>query len=121
MFPDRLAKIRKERKLTHQNMADHLGITRQGYGYYEKGTREPDLKTLQKIADILETTTDYLLGRTEETFPSSVSDENNQLSSNFTYFGGIKEVLTDEEAARMKEELEMYRALKEKRMREKEN
>lgn len=118
MFPERLTHMRKKRKLTHQNMADSLGITRQGYGYYENGKREPDLNTLQKLADMLGTTTDYLLGRTDEPASRSASSENNEPKDNFTYFRGVKEEVTEEEADRLKEELEMYRALKEKRMRE---
>ncbi|MBU5445425.1 helix-turn-helix domain-containing protein [Paenibacillus sp. MSJ-34] len=118
MFPDRLEKMRKKRKLTQQNMAERLGISRQGYGYYEKGTREPDLKTLQKIADILNTTTDFLLGRTNDPTTTSDANKTNQPSDNFTYFGGNREDLTEDEALKLKEHLEMYRALKEKRKRE---
>lgn len=118
MFSERLAYLRKNKKLTHQNMADSLGITRQGYGYYENGKREPDLNTLQKLADLLETTTDYLLGRTDDPASGYASGENNEPKNNFTYFRGVKEEVTEEEADRLKEELEMYRALKEKRMRE---
>lgn len=67
-FQSRLRKLRKEKKLTQQEIADKLGITRQAYGYYEneKSKREPDLATIQKLAEIFGVTTDYLLGRTDE-------------------------------------------------------
>lgn len=42
-------------------MADFLGITRQGYGKYEIGKAEPDLKTLTKLSNILGVSTDFLL------------------------------------------------------------
>ncbi|MCX2854239.1 MULTISPECIES: helix-turn-helix domain-containing protein [Bacillus] len=60
MFSERLKKIRKL-KYSQQEMADFLGITRQGYGKYETGKAEPDLATLNKISDILGVSTDYLI------------------------------------------------------------
>ena len=41
-------------------------MTPRAYQYYEGGRRRPDYETLVAIADYLEVTTDYLLGRTEE-------------------------------------------------------
>ncbi|AJS59242.1 helix-turn-helix domain-containing protein [Paenibacillus sp. IHBB 10380] len=67
---DRLATMRLKKKLTHQNMADKLGITRQGYGNYESGKRDVDTETLTKIANILETNSDYILGQTNDPTPS---------------------------------------------------
>jgi len=63
MFAKRLEKLRVEKNLTHQQMADMLGITRQAYGNYENGKREPDLKTLSKLADFFNVSLDYLLGK----------------------------------------------------------
>lgn len=65
MFSDRLVKLRTEKKWTHKFIADRLGITRQAYGMYENGKREPDFETLEKIADMFEVDIDYLLGRTD--------------------------------------------------------
>ncbi|MFF2449322.1 helix-turn-helix domain-containing protein [Neobacillus sp. NPDC058068] len=63
-FQRRLRDLRTARKLTQQDIADKLGITRQAYGYYEseKSKREPDLASTQKLAEIFDVTTDYLLG-----------------------------------------------------------
>ncbi|WP_028987646.1 helix-turn-helix domain-containing protein [Thermicanus aegyptius] len=66
MFQKRLKALRTKKKLTHQDMADFLGISRQAYGLYENGKREPDFHTLQKLADFFNVSTDYLLGRTDE-------------------------------------------------------
>ena len=65
----RLEMLRKNKKLTQNDMAKFLGITRQGYGNYESGSREPDNETLQKLADFFEVSTDYLLGRTDDPTP----------------------------------------------------
>jgi len=59
----RLTALRKERKLTQQEVADALKISRGTYGHYEIGRREPDYKTLQQFAEFFGVTTDYLLGR----------------------------------------------------------
>ena len=63
MFSDRLRKLRKESGLTAQYMADKLELSLRAYQFYESGKREPSLRTLVKIADILIVSTDYLLCR----------------------------------------------------------
>ncbi|MTW85590.1 helix-turn-helix domain-containing protein [Virgibacillus dakarensis] len=62
MFSKRLKYLRKNKGLSQQNMADFLGISRQGYGKYEDGKSETDHKTLIKLANYFDVTTDYLLG-----------------------------------------------------------
>ena len=63
LYAVRIAKLRNSKKLTQQQLADLLGLTRGRINNYEQGTREPDYETLEKIADFFNTTTDYLLGR----------------------------------------------------------
>lgn len=41
-------------------------MTPRAYQHYEGGGRRPDYETLVSIADYLDVTTDYLLGRTDE-------------------------------------------------------
>lgn len=80
-FTERLSELRTEKKKTHQDMADMLGVTRQAFGQYESGKREPDYDTLQRLADFFKVNTDYLLGRTDERQP--VEDAENH-SKNLT-------------------------------------
>nr|WP_273834985.1 helix-turn-helix transcriptional regulator [Pseudalkalibacillus sedimenti] len=75
MLAKRLIKLRNEKKKTQQQIADILGITRPAYTAYERGSRQPDYDTLQKIAEIHTVTTDYLLGRTDN--PQSSDTKNN--------------------------------------------
>jgi len=63
LLPERLKEKRAKSKLTQKDVADRLGITQSTYAYYESGRNEPDLETLTKIADIFETSLDYLAGR----------------------------------------------------------
>lgn len=66
MFCKRLNETRKLRGITAQQMADSLGMNLRSYRNYESGDREPSLGVLVQIAEKLEVTTDYLLGRTDE-------------------------------------------------------
>jgi transcriptional regulator with XRE-family HTH domain len=61
MFPDRLKNLRKNNNKTQQQMADILGISRQAYGYYENGSRQPDFESLKTLANYFDVTIDYLL------------------------------------------------------------
>lgn len=59
----KLKSKRKSKKLTQQKIAEKLNINRVTYQRYETNKHKPDIDTLSKLADILETSTDYLLGR----------------------------------------------------------
>ncbi|GAA0313565.1 helix-turn-helix transcriptional regulator [Bacillus carboniphilus] len=61
MFADRLKKLRLSHKLTQQDMADYLGISRQGYAKYEKEESQPDFDTLKKLSSKFDVSIDYLL------------------------------------------------------------
>lgn len=65
MFNDRLRSARIFRGLTLQKMADQLDLSLRTYQNYEAGDREPHYDTLVQIADILDVSTDFLLGRDE--------------------------------------------------------
>ena len=64
-FSAKIKEIRKERKLTQKQMAELLGTTERNYQYYESGAREPNLETFVEISDILNVSTDYLIGRSD--------------------------------------------------------
>ncbi|WP_018132115.1 helix-turn-helix domain-containing protein [Effusibacillus pohliae] len=57
----RLTELRKRYEYTQQQVADFLGISRGAYANYEIGKREPDADTLAKLAELYDTTVDYLL------------------------------------------------------------
>lgn len=63
---ERLKELRIQRGLYQKDVATKLGVDRTTYVKYENGRSEPNHEMLQKLADIFETTTDYLLGRTDE-------------------------------------------------------
>ncbi|MDO5123880.1 MAG: helix-turn-helix domain-containing protein [Eubacteriales bacterium] len=51
-FGNKLQLLRKKCEFTQKNIADALHIDRSTYAYYERGTTEPDFKTLVKIGKI---------------------------------------------------------------------
>lgn len=62
-FSKRLKELRLSVGCTQQEMADILGITVRGYRNYELGAREPNLSFLVALADRLEVSLDFLVGR----------------------------------------------------------
>ncbi|HBH95036.1 MAG TPA: hypothetical protein DDX91_04740, partial [Ruminococcaceae bacterium] len=64
IFAKRLVKLREEKEITQQTLADDLGITRQSLSLYEKAERTINIDLIVKIADYFDVSTDYLLGRT---------------------------------------------------------
>lgn len=63
MFSKRLNQTRKLKGFTAQQMADYLCMGIRSYRNYESGDRFPSADTLVKIADKLDVSIDYLLGR----------------------------------------------------------
>lgn len=60
-FGTRISNLRKNLKLTQQELADKLGISRAALSHYEKDRRDPDSDTLIKLSDFFDVSTDYLL------------------------------------------------------------
>lgn len=64
-FGEKIKRLREEKGMTQQTMAECLYVTRQAVSRWECGARYPDLLTAKKIADVLETTVDELLSGEE--------------------------------------------------------
>ena len=65
LFSLRLKELRKEKKLSQQQMARYLNIKQQSYARYELNTSEPSFEMLVEIAKFFDISTDYLLGLTD--------------------------------------------------------
>lgn len=74
-FPRIITFLRKERGLSQKQVSQDLGISQALLSHYEKGIRECGLDFLVKAADYFEVSTDYLLGRTVQRKPASVSSD----------------------------------------------
>lgn len=66
-FKSVLKQLRMAKGMTQGELAEKIGITRSRLSMYELGQREPDLETLEMIADFFNVDTDYLMGRTNKT------------------------------------------------------
>ncbi len=66
VFPDRLRCAREYRGLTQGELADHAKLQSSAISHFETGTRKPSFDNLRLLADTLDVTTDYLLGRVDE-------------------------------------------------------
>lgn len=63
VFKERLKQKRMEAGMTQVQLAQSAGVTARTIQNYELGTRKPsNMEVVQKIADVLHTTTEYLLG-----------------------------------------------------------
>lgn len=76
MLGNRLKKLRLEKKLTQLQIAQKVNISEARYNLYENNKRQPDYELLKSLAEVLETTTDYLLGNdnTTKTISSVIPD-----------------------------------------------
>lgn len=63
---ERLKRVREEKGLAQNFVAKKLGIANTTLSGYENNDRKPDPDMLKKLADFLNVSTDYLLGRTTE-------------------------------------------------------
>jgi len=66
---DILKELRRDKRLTQEDIANHFGISNVMYSLYETGKRRMSLDMLCDLADILDTSTDYILGRTDDPRP----------------------------------------------------
>lgn len=72
-FGKTLAKLRKERKLTQQELADLLHVTNKTISKWETNTTAPDIDTLKRISQVLKVPVDVLLGNSKLTITDKSS------------------------------------------------
>jgi transcriptional regulator with XRE-family HTH domain len=64
-FNDRLRELRKGNGLTQDEFSKQSGLTRSAISMYERGEREPNFETLEKLADFFNVDMNYLLGKSD--------------------------------------------------------
>lgn len=111
IFSKRLKNLREAQKSispiwTQGYVAEKIHVARPTYTAYERGTKVPSLETVNKIADLFDVSSDYLLGRTE--------NPNSDLS--ITYTSG-SQYEDEDEREFIEQQIELYRKMK-KRMQE---
>jgi transcriptional regulator with XRE-family HTH domain len=66
VFPLRLRMAREYRGLNQADLAKLTGMQASAISHFETGTRKPSFDNLRILADSLDVTTDYLVGRVDE-------------------------------------------------------
>jgi len=61
--------LREKAGVSQQKIADIVDLTQQAVGKWENNKAEPDLATVAKLAEFFDTTTDYLLGKSDDPHP----------------------------------------------------
>ena len=63
---EKIRRIRTERQITQNELAQRLGCAKQTVSNYESGRREPDYETLEAIGDVLNVPMSYFLTEAEQ-------------------------------------------------------
>lgn len=66
IFPQRLRAARELRGLNQGDLAQRTGLQASAISHFETGGRKPSFNNLKRLADALNVTTDYLLGRVND-------------------------------------------------------
>lgn len=72
----RLAELRKQNKLSIEEMADLIKLSKHAYKSYELGEREPKLHSIVKFADYFGVSTDYIINHTDYKYSIKQKDMN---------------------------------------------
>lgn len=69
---ERLKECREALGITKQEAAKRIGVSQPAYVRYEAGTRAPSIQVINEIAKVFHTSTDYLIGKTNQKSPDSI-------------------------------------------------
>ena len=87
-FGNTLREIRKCKGLSQENMASMLNISRSGYSKYESGESSPSIDTIKEICEVLNISSDYLIGIKNDDVMNKETIKNNpfEVSELYMYF-----------------------------------
>lgn len=103
MFPQRLRAARKAKGLTQEELAKKIHTKKATISNYENGYSSPNNETLSLLADILMTSVDYLLGRTDDPSPGN-KPSTEDLAKQFPILADIDPELLQKFAEAIKED-----------------
>ncbi|MCD2247825.1 helix-turn-helix transcriptional regulator [Listeria marthii] len=130
---ERIVQLRTKKSISQKELAKKINIDDSTMNKIEKGNRPIRDKELAKIADVLEVSTDYLLGRSTDKFIDTIAAHINtnateeELKEAFSYIEEKRKEITKDKradsyieesddikaiAARMMDDEEAARALK---------
>lgn len=74
---DRIQQLRKAKGISQEELAEHIGVSRQAVSKWESGQSTPDMEKIILLSDYFAVTTDYLLKGME---PQVEEAKNNGIS-----------------------------------------
>lgn len=69
MYFKRIEDLRVDHDYTQEQVATKLNLAREVYRRYEKGTRSIPIDCLMELADLYQTSIDYIVGLTNQKTP----------------------------------------------------
>lgn len=75
---DRIRNLREDRDMAQKELAQYLQIHQTTYSDYEVGNLNIPISIMDKLADLYETSIDYLVGRTDckKPYPRDIEKRN---------------------------------------------
>lgn len=78
VFKVRAKELRLGKDLLLTRAAEIVGVSKATYSGYESGTKFPSIGTLERLAGVLGTSVDYLVGRTDNPVPLNIKLEDGE-------------------------------------------
>lgn len=113
---EKLKMLREKKGWTQTQAAEKLGVSSQVISNYERDYRSPDADNLKKLAELYNTTTDYLTGLINDPSPrvnnssskkASLEDLDMKENENLFYFN--RDGMSDEDIEKVKDYIELLR------------
>lgn len=119
MLSKNIRTIRKQKGLTIKDVAKIVGVSEQAISQYERGIREPNLSTIDKIAEALEVTrldlleTTYKVNNTrvsitEEHINDSIKSQEMRTIKNLLDDMNINEELSENESKILLKQIKLF-------------
>lgn len=103
---DRIIFLRESLDLSQVRLAEKIGITKMTLYKYEKNLCEPRSEVIANLADALDTTADYLTGRTSDPKPLEKSKDEIHLKKDIATIAKLRK-LTPINRAKIEERIDM--------------
>lgn len=82
-LPDNIIRLRHKKKLTQEEVADFMGVTKASVSKWEKGINTPDLLLLPQLAAFFDVTVDELIGYEAQLSGEQIRYQYAQLTGDF--------------------------------------
>lgn len=80
---DNIIRLRREKKLTQEELADFMGVTKASVSKWEKGQSTPDILLLPRLAAFFDVTVDELIGYEAQLSGEQIRRQYAELSKDF--------------------------------------